>query len=630
MGTTKSKNSKYRNRTRPIIPSDLVTTSSYVTSGGDATSSISTELKNSLSNYTHVFTNQVRMKYEGKANNTTVFKNSLPANDSSMTTKAIQSSLNQNRNNSDDIMRAASSRLFNGLSNHKQINHQLEQSDKQDVAYSFRNLRRVLNSSLKEHRRSVPENLDVVAHSYRLVDDAFRKGRNVVALYDYNSNGAEDLAFKKGDHLLVIDDRHKDWWFARHIRTHESGYIPQRYVSEIDNLKTKEWFFEGVTLRDAERLLDQPFNCSGTYLIRPSGSIPGNYALSILDVHSNDQTQVKHYRIQLSVDGRFFIGPKADFATINDLVDYYTAKSEGLCTKLDKPCPKHKPALRDLSYNDLNKIEIDRNSIKLISLIGSGNYGEVWKGKCRSLDVAVKTMKSRRQPSSHDFLDEARLMKDLDHPNIVRLYGVSTSAEPLYIVVEYMVNGNLLTYLRSDMGRILKLPKLVDVAAQIASGMSYLEKQHFVHCDLAARNILVGEAMLVKIGDFGLAKIIRTGKLLVESQTQFPIKWTAPEAATKKEYTIKSDVWSFGILLYELITRGSIPYPGMSNQETLKAVSEGFRLSKPPQCPNSFYHVMTNCWNANPKLRPTFEHLYNLFDDYFVTMEPNYKESDDF
>lgn len=470
----------------------------------------------------------------------------------------------------------------------------------------------------------------VVARSYRPMDNGFQKDRNVMALYDYNSTGKDDLPFMKGDRLTILDDRHKDWWYARNIRTHKCGFIPQSYVCDLDDLNVQEWYFENASLREAERSLDQPFNCAGTFIIRPSGSTPGNFALSLLDVQADGQNQVKHYRIQQTSDGRYFIGPKASFATLLALVDYYSEKSEGLCSRLIRPCPKHKPTLPDLSYDDLNQIEIERKSIKLISQIGSGNYGEVWKGRCRGLDVAVKTMKPQKQTAPRgDFLDEARVMKDLHHPNIVRLWGVSTIMEPLYIVFEYMVNGNLLDYLHSDMGKALKLPKIVDVAAQVASGMAYLEKKQLVHCDLAARNILVGEALLVKIGDFGLAKIIRTGKLQVESQTQFPIKWTAPEAATKKEYTIKSDVWSFGILLYELITRGSVPYPGMSNQETLKAVSEGERLSRPHMCPDSFYQVMMSCWNANPKVRPTFEHLYNLFDDFFTTTEPNYKESED-
>ena len=160
-----------------------------------------------------------------------------------------------------------------------------------------------------------------------------------------------------------------------------------------------------------------------------------------------------------------------------------------------------------------------------------------------------------------DFLAEAQIMKKLRHPKLIQLYAVCTLEEPIYIITELMKNGSLLEYLQGK-GRTLKMPQLIDMAAQIASGMAYLESQNYIHRDLAARNVLVGDNNIVKIADFGLARLIKEDEYEARVGARFPIKWTAPEAANYSKFSIKSDVWSFGILLTELVTYGRIPYPG--------------------------------------------------------------------
>ena len=152
-------------------------------------------------------------------------------------------------------------------------------------------------------------------------------------------------------------------------------------------------------------------------------------------------------------------------------------------------------------------------------------------------------------------------MKKLRHPKLIQLYAVCTLEEPIYIITELMKNGSLLGYLQGK-GRTLKLPQLIDMSAQIASGMAYLESQNYIHRDLAARNVLVSENNIVKIADFGLARLIKEDEYEARVGARFPIKWTAPEAANYSKFSIKSDVWSFGILLTELVTYGRIPYPG--------------------------------------------------------------------
>lgn len=246
-----------------------------------------------------------------------------------------------------------------------------------------------------------------------------------------------------------------------------------------------------------------------------------------------------------------------------------------------------------------------------------------------------------------DFLAEAQIMKKLRHAKLIQLYAVCTAEEPIYIITELMKNGSLLEFLQGK-GRNLKLPQLIDMAAQIASGMAYLESQNYIHRDLAARNVLVGENNIVKIADFGLARIIKEDEYEARVGARFPIKWTAPEAANYSKFSIKSDVWSFGILLTELITYGRIPYPGniktnksqlktllisnysnsgMTNAEVLHQVEHGYRMPAPPSCPPALYEIMLETWHKDPMKRPTFETLQWKLEDFFTIEGSEYKEA---
>jgi len=208
-----------------------------------------------------------------------------------------------------------------------------------------------------------------------------------------------------------------------------------------------------------------------------------------------------------------------------------------------------------------------------------------------------------------------------------QLYAVCTNEEPIYIVTELMKHGSLLDYLKGD-GKSLKLPELIDMGAQVAAGMAYLERMNYIHRDLAARNILVGDENVCKVADFGLARLIEDDEYNPHQGAKFPIKWTAPEAALYNKFTIKSDVWSFGILLVELVTHGRVPYPGMTNAEVLAQVERGYRMPKPMDTPDALYGIMLECWKKNEWERPTFDYLQSLLEDYFVSTEPNYKKLD--
>uniref|UniRef100_A0A8C4Q5D4 non-specific protein-tyrosine kinase n=1 Tax=Eptatretus burgeri TaxID=7764 RepID=A0A8C4Q5D4_EPTBU len=285
------------------------------------------------------------------------------------------------------------------------------------------------------------------------------------------------------------------------------------------------------------------------------------------------------------------------------------------------------PQTAGLSAETADKWEIPRISVKLVRRLGAGQFGEVWQGLWNSTTpVAVKTLKPGTM-NREDFLQEAGIMKRLRHPKLIQLYAVCTLEEPIYIITELMQFGSLSSYLQTPTGKTLPFPVLVDMAAQVAAGMAYLELQNYIHRDLAARNILVDRHYCCKVADFGLARVIKEDEYEARIGSKFPIKWTAPEAANFNRFTTKSDVWSFGILLYEIVTYAKIPYPGMSNAEVLVAVERGYRMPCPFGCPQQFYQLMMECWHQNEMARPTFETLQWQLEDYYMIGGSNYTEA---
>merc|ERR1719461_1335434 len=325
-----------------------------------------------------------------------------------------------------------------------------------------------------------------------------------VALYDYDARTDEDLSFKKGDLLEILNDTQGDWWFARCRSTKQEGYIPSNYVAKQKSIEAEPWYFGKIKRMEAEKKLLAPQNEHGAYLIRDSESRQNDYSLSV-----RDGDTVKHYRIRPLDHGGFFIARRTTFRTLQELVEHYSRDADGLCVNLRKTWVQiDKPLTADLSHNTRDQWEIERNSLKFNRKLGHGQFGEVWEGLWNNTTpVAIKTLKPGTMDPK-DFLSEAQIMKKLRHPRLIQLYAVCTAEEPIYIITELMSNGSLLEYLQGK-GRTMNLVQLVDMAAQIAKGMAYLESQNYIHRDLAARNVLVGDNNVVKIADFGLARLLK-------------------------------------------------------------------------------------------------------------------------
>ncbi|XP_037227594.1 fibroblast growth factor receptor 1 isoform X5 [Falco rusticolus] len=284
--------------------------------------------------------------------------------------------------------------------------------------------------------------------------------------------------------------------------------------------------------------------------------------------------------------------------------------------------------------------ELPRDRLILGKPLGEGCFGQVVLAEAIGLDkdkpnrvtkVAVKMLKSdATEKDLSDLISEMEMMKMIGkHKNIINLLGACTQDGPLYVIVEYASKGNLREYLQArrppgmeycyNPTRVpeeqLSFKDLVSCAYQVARGMEYLASKKCIHRDLAARNVLVTEDNVMKIADFGLARDIHHIDYYKKTTNgRLPVKWMAPEALFDRIYTHQSDVWSFGVLLWEIFTLGGSPYPGVPVEELFKLLKEGHRMDKPSNCTNELYMMMRDCWHAIPSQRPTFKQLVEDLD----------------
>nr|XP_020032898.1 fibroblast growth factor receptor 3 isoform X2 [Castor canadensis] len=301
------------------------------------------------------------------------------------------------------------------------------------------------------------------------------------------------------------------------------------------------------------------------------------------------------------------------------------------------------PMLANVSELELPadpKWELSRALLTLGKPLGEGCFGQVVMAEAIGIDkdraakpvtVAVKMLKDDATDKDlSDLVSEMEMMKMIGkHKNIINLLGACTQGGPLYVLVEYAAKGNLREYLRArrppgmdysfDACRLpeeqLTFKDLVSCAYQVARGMEYLASQKCIHRDLAARNVLVTEDNVMKIADFGLARDVHNLDYYKKTTNgRLPVKWMAPEALFDRVYTHQSDVWSFGVLLWEIFTLGGSPYPGIPVEELFKLLKEGHRMDKPANCTHDLYMIMRECWHAVPSQRPTFKQLVEDLD----------------
>uniref|UniRef100_A0AAQ4QSP6 receptor protein-tyrosine kinase n=1 Tax=Gasterosteus aculeatus aculeatus TaxID=481459 RepID=A0AAQ4QSP6_GASAC len=279
------------------------------------------------------------------------------------------------------------------------------------------------------------------------------------------------------------------------------------------------------------------------------------------------------------------------------------------------------------TYEDPNQAvrdfakEIDASNIRIERVIGAGEFGEVCSGRLRvqgkrEIYVAIKSLKAGYSDKQRkDFLSEASIMGQFDHPNIIRLEGVVTKCKPVMIITEFMENGSLDTFLKKHDGQFTVI-QLVGMLRGIASGMKYLSDMSYVHRDLAARNILVNSNLVCKVSDFGLSRVLEDDPEAAYTTRggKIPIRWTAPEAIAYRKFTSASDVWSYGIVMWEVISYGERPYWEMSNQDVIKAIDEGYRLPAPMDCPVVLHQLMLDCWEKGRSDRPKFGQIVTILD----------------
>ncbi|MGH0176783.1 UNVERIFIED_CONTAM: hypothetical protein FKN15_074004 [Acipenser sinensis] len=434
------------------------------------------------------------------------------------------------------------------------------------------------------------------------------------ALYDFTARSEEELTIKEGDKLSVIE-KQGDFVLAKKLSgSLESGLVPATYVTLIrDEFANNPWYFGNVSRKDAEKLLMSPLNKPGSYLVRISESNSDEYSLSV-----RNETQPNHFRIYRTHAGDYYITENKHFPSLDELMDYYQSHWKSLGVLLAQPCTQQCASGKGLTFSlvfqkeqfDGDSWERPREEFVLQEKLGEGHYGEVWSGVWKKTKkmVAIKMLK-QEDMKQDEFVKEVQALKSLHHPKLIELYAICTRGEPVYIVTELMSKGNLQVYLNSAEGRQLILAHLVYMASQVAEGMAYLEDRKIVHRDLAARNILVGDNLVCKVADFGLARIIKDDVYSVSASTKIPVKWTAPEATSFHKFSVKSDVWSFGILLYEIVTYGKMPYEGMTNKEVVNMLNKGYRLPCPENCSNTIYKIMLDCWKDTGTERPSFHAL---------------------
>nr|CAH7751184.1 unnamed protein product [Callosobruchus chinensis] len=277
----------------------------------------------------------------------------------------------------------------------------------------------------------------------------------------------------------------------------------------------------------------------------------------------------------------------------------------------------------DYSVPAAKNYELVRSQIELHEILGEGQFGDVHKGTVRTKDnvlipVAVKTCKGDADlATTEKFLEEAYIMQKFDHPHIIKLIGVC-SESPVWIVMELAKLGELRAYLQTHKSR-LDLANLLLYAYQLSTALSYLESKKYVHRDIAARNVLVSTDKCVKLADFGLSRWMGDDQSYYKaSKGKLPVKWMSPESINFRRFTTASDVWMFGVCIWEILMYGVKPFQGVKNNDVIGKIENGERLALPPNCPPRLYSLMSQCWSYEPSKRPSFKDIKEILQEILL------------
>nr|XP_016847012.1 PREDICTED: inactive tyrosine-protein kinase 7 isoform X1 [Anolis carolinensis] len=277
-----------------------------------------------------------------------------------------------------------------------------------------------------------------------------------------------------------------------------------------------------------------------------------------------------------------------------------------------------------------DKMHFPRSNLQTITPLGKGEFGEVFLAKAKGIEdnetemlVLVKSLQTRDEQLQLDFRREFEMFGKLNHSNVVRLLGLCREAEPHYMILEYVDLGDLKQFLRISRSKDEKLKpqpistkQKVSFCCQVALGMEHLSNNRFIHKDLAARNCLVSAQRQVKVSSLSLSKDVYNSEYYHYHQTWIPLRWMPPEAALEDEFSTKSDVWSFGVVMWEIFTLGEMPYSKLADEEVLAGLQSGkMKLPHPEGCPSKLYKLMQRCWSASPKDRPSFSEIANMLGE---------------
>ncbi|XP_029973389.1 tyrosine-protein kinase BTK [Salarias fasciatus] len=444
-------------------------------------------------------------------------------------------------------------------------------------------------------------------------------GMTVIAEYSYTPKTFQDLELRKDEEYTILDMSDDNWWRARDKLGNE-GYIPSNYVVEAKNgLEKFNWYCKNMNRSQAEQLLKTE-NKDGGFLVRDS-SKAGKYTVSLLTKSGGESSgSCRHYNICTTAQGQFYLAEKHNFETIPELINYHQHNAAGMVSRLKYIVSNQAqpPSTTGLGYGEW---EIDPRSLTFIKELGTGQFGVVKYGKWQGQhDVAIKMIKEGSM-SEDDFIEEAKIMMKLRHENLVQLYGVCTKQRPIYIVTEFLSNGCLLTYLREGLTQHPTPIQLLEMCKDVSEGMAYLESKQYIHRDLAARNCLVDGNGTVKVTDFGLSRYVLDDEYTSSVGSKFPVRWSPPEVLLYCKFSSKSDIWAYGVLMWEVYTLGRLPYERLNNTEIVDQVSRGLRLFRPQLANERVYSIMSSCWLDKADERPTFQELALTVQDLLYELQ---------